>query len=67
MLWEPHVEGANAHATLSHMYFNSFVNSMPFIDSTPMFAALYHAFKGVGMRKTKQDILAGDRGNFCGS
>ncbi len=25
MLWEPHVEGANAHATLFQMYFNSFV------------------------------------------
>ena len=47
MLWEPHVEGANAHATLFQMYFNSFV-VYAFIGSTPFFAALYHAFKVLG-------------------
>jgi energy-converting hydrogenase Eha subunit A len=47
MLWEPHVEGANAHATLSQMYFNSFV-VYAFIGSTPFFAALYHAFRVLG-------------------
>ena len=47
LLWEPHVEGANAHATLFQMYFNSFV-VYAFIGSTPFFAALYHAFKVLG-------------------
>jgi len=47
MVWEPHVEGANAHATLFQMYFNSFV-AYAFIGSTPFFAALYHAFKVLG-------------------
>jgi hypothetical protein len=47
MLWEPHVEGANAHATLFQMYFNSFV-VYAFIGSTPFFAALYYAFKVLG-------------------
>jgi hypothetical protein len=47
MLWEPHVEGVNAHATLFQMYFNSFV-IYAFIGSTPFFAALYHAFKVLG-------------------
>ncbi|EEF59774.1 DUF2975 domain-containing protein [Pedosphaera parvula] len=47
MLWEPHVEGTNAHATLFQMYFNSFV-VYAFIGSTPFFAALYHAFKVLG-------------------
>ena len=47
MLWEPHVEGANAHATLFQMYFNSFV-VYAFIGSAPFFAALYHAFKVLG-------------------
>jgi Protein of unknown function (DUF2975) len=47
MLWEPHVEGANAHATLSQMYFNSFV-VYAVIGSTPFFVALYHAFKVLG-------------------
>ncbi len=47
MFWEPHVEGANAHATLFQMYFNSFV-VYAFIGSTPFFAALYHAIKVLG-------------------
>ena len=47
MIWEPHVEGVNAHATVFQMYFNSFV-VYAFIGSTPFFAALYHAFKVLG-------------------
>ena len=47
MLWEPHVEGANAHATLFQKYFNFFV-VYAFIGSTPFFAALYYAFKVLG-------------------
>jgi Protein of unknown function (DUF2975) len=47
MLWEPHAEGANAHATLFQMYCNSFV-AYAFIGSTPFFTALYHAFKVLG-------------------
>jgi hypothetical protein len=47
MLWEPHVEGANVHATLFQTYFNSFV-VYAFIGSTPFFTALYHAFKVLG-------------------
>ena len=53
MLWEPHVEGANAHATLFQMYFNSFV-AYAFIGSTPFFAALYHAFKVLGCVRQNQ-------------
>ncbi len=47
MIWEPRVEGVNAHATLFQMYFNSFV-IYAFIGSIPFFAALYHAFKVLG-------------------
>ena len=47
MLWEPHIEGANAHATLFQKYFNFFV-VYAFIGSTPFFAALYYAFKVLG-------------------
>src|SRR5947209_10440559 len=47
MLWEPHVEGVNAHATFSKMYFNSFV-AYAFIASIPFFVALYQAFKLLG-------------------
>jgi hypothetical protein len=47
MLWEPHVEGVNAHATVFQMYFNSFV-AFAFIASIPFFVALYQAFKLLG-------------------
>jgi hypothetical protein len=53
MLWEPHVEGANAHATLFQMYFNSFV-MYAVIGSIPFFAALYHAFKVLGYVRQNQ-------------
>ena len=44
LLWEPHVEGVNAHATLFQMYFNSFV-AYVYIASIPFFAGLYQAIK----------------------
>lgn len=47
MIWEPHVEGVNAHATVFQMYFNTFV-AYAFIASVPFFAALYQAFKLLG-------------------
>ncbi|HEU5122467.1 MAG TPA: DUF2975 domain-containing protein [Verrucomicrobiae bacterium] len=53
MFWEPHVEGANAHATLFQMYFNSFV-VYAFVGSTPFFAGLYHAFKVLGYIRQNQ-------------
>src|SRR6478609_6301157 len=47
MLWEPHVEGVNAHATLFEMYFNPFV-AYAYTASIPFFVALYQAFKVLG-------------------
>ena len=47
MIWEPHVEGANAHATVFQMYFNTFV-AYAFIASIPFFVALYQAFRLLG-------------------
>src|SRR2546423_12057180 len=47
LLWEPHVEGVNAHATLFEMYFNLFV-AYAYIASIPFFVALYQAFKVLG-------------------
>jgi hypothetical protein len=44
LLWEPHVEGVNAHATLFEMYFNPFI-AYAYIGSIPFFVALYQAFK----------------------
>src|SRR4051794_24025185 len=47
MLWEPHTEGVNAHATLFHMHFNPFV-AYVYIASIPFFAARFQAFKVLG-------------------
>lgn len=45
LLWEPHLEGRNAHATLFQIYFNDPFLAYAYIASVPFFAALYHAFK----------------------
>jgi hypothetical protein len=48
MLWEPHVEGRNAHATLFEIYFKDPFLAYAYIASIPFFVALYKAFKVLG-------------------
>ena len=48
LLWEPHVEGRNAHATLFEMYFKDPFLAYMYIASIPFFVALYQAFKVLG-------------------
>jgi hypothetical protein len=48
MLWEPHVEGRNAHATLFQIYFNDPFLAYAYIASIPFFVALYQALKVLG-------------------
>ncbi len=48
LLWEPHVEGRNAHATLFEMYFKDPFLAYAYIASIPFFMALYQAFKVLG-------------------
>ena len=48
MLWEPHVEGRNAHATPFEIYFKDPFLAYAYIASIPFFVALYQAFKVVG-------------------
>jgi len=45
LLWEPHVEGRNAHATLFEIYFNDPFLAYVYVGSIPFFVGLYHAFK----------------------
>jgi hypothetical protein len=45
MLWEPHVEGRNAHATLFEIYFKDPFLAYAYIASIPFFVALFQAFK----------------------
>jgi hypothetical protein len=48
MLWEPHLEGRNAHATLFQIYFNDPFLAYAYIASIAFFIALYQAFKLLG-------------------
>lgn len=44
MLWEPHIEGRNVHATLFEIYFKDPFLAYAYLASTPFFVALYQAF-----------------------
>lgn len=48
MLWEPHLEGRNAHATLSQIYFHDPFLAYAYVASIAFFAALYQVFKLLG-------------------
>src|SRR3990170_7700607 len=48
MLWEPHIEGRNAHATLFEIYFKDPFLAYAYIASISFFVALYQAFKLLG-------------------
>lgn len=48
LLWEPHVEGRNAHATLFQIYFNDPFLAYAYVGSISFFVALYQAFKVLG-------------------
>ena len=48
LLWEPHIEGRNVHATLFEIYFKDPFLALVYIGSIPFFAALYQAFKVLG-------------------
>lgn len=44
LLWEPHIEGVNAHAAFFQVYLDPFI-ALAYIGSIPFFMALYQAFK----------------------
>jgi hypothetical protein len=48
MLWEPHLEGRNAHATTFQIYFNDPFLAYAYTASIFFFVALYQAFKLLG-------------------
>jgi hypothetical protein len=48
LLWEPHLEGRNAHATLFEIYFKDPFLAFVYIGSIPLFVGLYQAFKVLG-------------------
>ena len=49
LLWEPRIEGVNAHATtLYQIYFDDPFLMLVYLGSIPFFVALYQAFKVLG-------------------
>src|SRR3954463_15594228 len=48
LLWEPHFEGRNAHATIFEIYFKDPFLAYAYLASIPFFVALYQAFKVLG-------------------
>lgn len=51
LLWEPHLEGRNAHATVFEVYFKDPFLAFAYLGSVPFFVALYQAYKvlvGIG-------------------
>lgn len=54
MLWEPQIEGRNAHATLFEIYFKDPFLAYAYIGSIPFFLALYQAFKVLGFAGQNQ-------------
>jgi hypothetical protein len=48
LLWEPQIEGRNAHATQFQIYFNDPFLAYAYTASIPLFVALYQAFKLLG-------------------
>jgi hypothetical protein len=53
LLWEPHVEGVNKHATFFQVYLDFFI-AYVYITFIPFFVALYQAFKLLGYAGTNQ-------------
>jgi hypothetical protein len=48
LLWEPHLEGRNAHATLFEIYFKDPFLAYAYIGSIAFFVALFQAFRLLG-------------------
>jgi hypothetical protein len=48
MLWEPHLEGRNAQATVYEVYFNDPFLAYAYLASVPFFMALLQGFKVLG-------------------
>lgn len=45
LLWEPHLEGRNAHATWFEIYFKDPFLAYAYVGSIPFFMGLYQAFQ----------------------
>ena len=53
LLWEPHIEGRNAHATTFEIYFHDPFLAYAYVGSIPFFVAVYQAFGLFGRVRRK--------------
>lgn len=59
LLWEPHLEGVNAHATTFEIYFKDPFLAYAYTGSISFFVGLYQAFKVLGfVRRNETFSLA---------
>ena len=54
LLWEPHLEGRNARATVFEVYFQDPFLAYAYLASIPFFVALVHGFKLLGCAGNNQ-------------
>ena len=54
LLWEPHLEGRNAHSTLFEVYFKDPFLAYAYVGSIAFFVALYQTFKVLGYIRQNQ-------------
>jgi hypothetical protein len=54
LLWEPHLEGRNAHATTFEIYFKDPFLAYAYLGSIAFFVALVHAFRLLGAARRDQ-------------
>src|SRR4051812_8378291 len=58
LLWEPQLEGVNAHATLFEIYFKDPFLAFAYTASIPFFVGLYHGFKVLGYAGRNDEFSA---------
>jgi len=56
LLWEPHLEGRNAHATLFAIYFQDPFLAYAYVAAIPFFVGLFHAIKVLAYAGRNQEF-----------
>ena len=58
LLWEPHIEGRNANATVFEIYFKDPFLAYVYVGSIAFFVGLYHAFRALGYAGRNEEFSA---------
>src|SRR3954464_6005008 len=65
MLWEPHLEGRNAHAGALEIYFKDPFLAYVYVGSIPFFFRAVSGIRALRSRQTIRFILGQDRGRVA--